>query len=263
MANSPFLIGAFFGIIPAMGFLYILLNNYQPFFNEKRLFKTFFLGFIVGLVAVVIENTLGPGRSLDPAVDGALGYAGLAGYALLFGLLETLMATAVLNWRTYRGRKDTPFYGPALGLGFGAVSALFIVGSRVLILTGGATGWQEVVLLSLFGLYFIGSILIHAGAFTIVATGTANADLTKPIILSTLIIGGYLWILFLLPHLPGGLANLMPIVAIAAAIAFIAYVMREILDKVVPEEVQREAGIHLRRMARKRMREGERPPQAP
>src|SRR5688500_16733553 len=101
-----------------MGFLYLLLRSYQPFFSAKRIFRTFFVGMLMGAAVTLLERVLGP-PAPAPAV--------LALFAVLLGLLEALAFAAVLNWRSYRGRRDTPYYGVAFGLGFGASHALFLM----------------------------------------------------------------------------------------------------------------------------------------
>ncbi len=255
MASDPFLVGVLFGFVPAMGFLYILLHNYQRFFEEKRVFKTFFVGLIAGFLIAVVESLFGPGAALNPEADDALALAGIVLIALLFGLFETMVAMAVLNWRSFRVRKDTAFYGASFGLGVGAVIAVFVVGRSVPVLTAGATGWTEVFLLIMLGLYFMGAILMHAGAYVWVGQGVVQRDLIVAGTKSTLALAGYTLVFFLLPRLPDALANVVPVLALAGAIAFIGYILRTVLDQVVPVEVLREAGIHRRRLARRRMRE--------
>lgn len=255
MASDPFLVGVLFGFVPAMGFLYILLHNYERFFEEKRVFKTFLAGLIAGFLIALFESVFGPGAALNPEADDALAVAGVVLIALLFGLLETMVAMAVLNWRSFRVRKDTAFYGAAFGLGVGAVIAVFVVGRSVPILTAGTTGWNEVFLLVLIGLYFMGAILMHAGAYVWVGQGVVERNLVVAGAKSTAVLGAYTLVFFLLPRLPDAAANVVPFIAVAAAIWFIAYILRTVLDQVVPVEVLREAGIHRRRLARQRMRE--------
>lgn len=255
MASDPFLVGVLFGFVPAMGFLYIILHNYQQFFDEKRVFKTFFVGLVAGFLIALFESLFGPGAALDPDADDTLALAGVVLMALLFGLFETMVAMAVLNWKTFRVRKDTAFYGAALGLGVGAVIAVFVVGRSVPVLTQAATGWAEVYLLILLGLYFMGAILMHAGAYVWVGQGVVERDLVVTGAKSTLALGGYTLIFFLQPRLPPAAASVLLVLALAGAIAFIAYILRTVLDQVVPVEVLREAGIHRRRLARRRMRE--------
>jgi hypothetical protein len=256
VASDPFLVGVLFGFVPAMGFLYILLNQYQAFFEEKRVFKTFFVGLLAGLFVTILEQFLGPGGLPGADTAGTAAWGSVILFAYLFGLLETAVAMAVLNWRTYRGRRDTPFYGAALGLGIGAVAAVFAVGSAVGRATQGTSGIEEVALVTLIGLYFMGAILVRAGAAVWIGQGTAEGDLFAAGFRATVAIGTYTLLLFSIFLLPAYAANVVPPVALVAAIVFISYILRHVLDRVVPEEVLREAGIHRRRMARRRMREG-------
>ena len=251
MANEAFLVGVFYGIVPAMGFLYILLHEYQAYFDEKRVFRTFFIGLIVGLGTVLLEAAL---RPLAAEGTHAQAWADAALRAALFGLLEALVAAMVLNWRTFRGRRDTPFYAAAFGLGFAAVQTLFLVGGAVRGF-GPTVTWGDVYLLSLFGLYFVGSILVHAAAFVWIGVGTGRGRLPTMVMRAAATLAAYLFLLELALRLDPPVANLVPLAAVVAAVYLMARVLRGVLDQVVPEEVLREAGIHRRRLARQRLRE--------
>jgi hypothetical protein len=255
MAVDPFLMGILFGFLPAMGFLYIILHNYQSLFDEKRIFKAFVIGLVVGLFVTILQSVLAPGQALNPDSPDAANFSGVLLIALLLGTMDALAGAAVLNWRSYRGRRDTPFYGIAVGLGFGAVNAVFLVGRSVPALTAGAVGAAEAFLFVLLGCYFIGSILVHAGAYVMVGQGAALGTIWKQTFRASLVLGAYSALFLILPRVPDWLANMLPLLALASAIAFIAWIMDRVLDRIVPDDVLREAGIHRRRLARSRMRQ--------
>jgi hypothetical protein len=247
VVSDPFLVGVLFGFVPAMGFLYIVLNNYRHFFDEKRVFKTFFVGMVAGGIVTLMELFFAPARLLEQ------GFAGVLLVTGLFALLEIMAANVILNWRAFRGRRDTPYYGAALGLGFAGMNTLFIVGGTFEALEQELTEWTDLLIVLLLGLYFMGSILAHSAAFAWIGQGTATGRLVPWSGRALVALWGYLLLLFAGPLLPEGAANGLLVVGLVAAIALIHYVMRNLLDEIVPPEVLREAGIHRRRIARRRM----------
>lgn len=264
MVSDPFLMGVFYGFVPAMGFLYILLHTYEAFFNEKRLFLTFFVGIVFGVVITALTQTLGPKVVLvATAADPSLFQLGeLLVFAALIAVLETAAFTAVLNWRTFRGRRDTPFFGTAFGLGFGAANVIFLLGGilRALELQGATADLYEVLLLSIFSLYFIGSILAFAAMGAWVGRGTASGDLwpefARASLLRTTFNALFYAILVSSLHAPL-FSNLLPVLGIIVGVLVIRHVIRFVLDRVVPPEVLREMEIHKRRLARAVVRETE------
>lgn len=246
MVSDPFLVGLFFGLVPAMSLLYILLHRFEGQFNERRSFFAFFVGLGAGLVATLLQLFLGPGAQTRWEV--------LPVYAGLFGLVNALLLAIVLNSRRYRGRPDTPFYGLAAGLGFGALNVLFLVGNAVRQLgSGRGSALVEALSLSFVGLYFIGSILVHAAVGAWVGRGSAHQDLLPEILRGALAEALYFSGFFLLFH--EALGTFVPLVGVAAAIGLIAYVLRTVLQPIVPPEVRREMEVHRRRIARGVLRE--------
>lgn len=264
MVQDPFIVAVFFGFVPAMGFLYILLHEYQAFFNEKRMFRVFFFGMLAGGLITLLELSAapGPGHLLGTTITRSASIPLLGLYALLLGLLETGAMAAVLNWRTFRGRRETPFYGMSFGLGFGATSALFQL-YFVLRLTAESPGsddvWVQVILLALVGLYFAGAILIHGAMGAWLGRGAAQADLRTAILESTLARGlmvGLFYAMLLIAS-PAWASKVAAVAALVFAIVATSRVVNHVLDQVVPPEILREMGIHQRRLARKFLRDDE------
>lgn len=241
MVSDPFLVGLFFGLVPAMSLLYILLHRFEGRFNERRSFFAFFVGLGAGLVATLLQLFLGPA--------GQTRWGLLPVFAGLFGLVNVLLLTMVLNSRRYRGRTDTPFYGVAAGLGFGALNVLFLVGNAVRQLgTTRGSVLVEALSLSFVGLYFIGSILVHAAVGAWVGRGAARHDLLPEILRGTVAEATYFSGFFLLFN--EAVSSFVPVVAVAAAIILIGYVLRTVLEPILPPEVRREMDVHRRRIAR-------------
>ncbi|HEX9816064.1 MAG TPA: hypothetical protein VGB18_03700 [Candidatus Thermoplasmatota archaeon] len=246
MVSDPFLVGVFFGFVPSMGFLYILLHNYEGLFNDKRAFFAYLIGLGAGLIATIFQMFLGPSGAETPTV------AFLE--ILLFGVVHALLFAMALNSKRFRGKRDTPFYGVAFGLGFGALNVLFLVGNAVaqLARTPGPV-LVETLSLSYIGLYFMGSILLHAAVGAWIGKGSATRSIFQPLLKSAaaeaIFLGGF-YLLFLEPW-----GSFVPIVGLSLAIALIAHVLKHDLDTIIPPEVRHEMEIHQRRLARQSMLE--------
>jgi hypothetical protein len=243
LVSDPFLVGVFFGFVPAMGFLYILLHRYEGLFSERGAFFAFFTGLGGGLVVTLLQLFIS-----------ARGAGQLVLVILLFGVLDALVFAAFLNRRRYRGKRDTPFYGVAFGLGFGALNVLFLVGHVVVRLAAVTDIVVETLGLVLVGLYFIGSILVQASVGSWIGRGAAQGELLGECIKTALVEAAYLGGFYLL-FVPT-VSNLVPFIGLGLAIALIAYILRAVLDPLVPEAIRREMGVHRRRLARQRMLEG-------
>lgn len=267
MVSDPFLMGVFFGFVPAMGFLYLVLHEYQALFSEKRIFRTFFVGLLVGVLVTVAEQFLSPAvrQLLGASVLETRSLVVLAVFSLLLATLESLVFAAVLNWKTFRGRRDTPFYGVAFGLGFGATNVLFLMG-MILAQRGEqsrSTEMAEIVLLSLLGTFFIGGILVHAAMGGWIGRGAAVGPLplevARAVVARTLYVGLYYGVLLTTQPL---VSHALALGGVAFGIFLVARTITHVLDRVVPPEVLREMGIHHRRLARRVLRD-ERPEEPP
>lgn len=243
MASDPFLVGVFFGLVPAMGTLYLVLHRFEGLFSERRAFFAFFIGIAAGLFGTLMQLFVG-GRSGTLPTRVA--------FVLLYGLANAAIMAAILNSRRYRAKPDTPFYALGLGLGFGAMAVLFNVGEAVTRLTG-ADLLIETVSVVLVGLYFIGSIFVHACAAVWIGRGAAEGGLVLQITKAASAEGLY-QLGFLLLFLPWASA-LVPLLALAASIALLLHVVENDLRGMLPPEIQRELDIHLRRIGRARMRD--------
>jgi hypothetical protein len=182
-------------------------------------------------------------------------------YAVLLGLLEAGAFAAVLNWRTFRGRRETPFYGTAFGLGFGATNALFHMFFllRIEEEARGPDIWVEAILLAMLGLYFAGAILAHGAMGAWTGQGTARSDVRTAILQSALARAAFVALFYaiLLLRSPPYASHLVAVGAVGLGIALTSSIVHRVLDQVVPPEILREMGIHRRRLARRYLRDDE------
>ena len=263
MVTDPFLVGVFFGFVPAMGLLYILLHEYHALFQEKRMFRTFLFGMIAGVLVTVLEQGISPAvtQLVGLRVAGAAAALTVLAVALLVGLLEALAFTAILNWRTFRAKRDTPFYGVAFGIGFGGTQVLVLMSlvlrtAEALAPSGGFT-WVDAVLVTMLGLFFIGGILVHGAVGAWIGHGTGMGPLAPMVLRSMVAIGAYIagFYAILLGPAPW-ISHTIAIAGLAFGLVLVSRVIVRRLDGLVPIEILREIGIHNRRLARRVVREG-------
>lgn len=266
LVADPFLVGVFYGFVPAMGFLYIVLHEYHAFFEEKKVFRVFLFGMIAGVLGTLLEQFMGPALSqvLTAPRAGSQEIVTLGVFALLLGLLEAMIFAAVLNWRTFRGRRDTPFYGTAFGLGFGGANVvflIFLITSVQAQIGVGSSEWIAAFLLSMLGLYFMGGILVHGTMGAWIGQATGSGGLPRAILRAALVRGAYIGLFYAIVRVGDALtSHMLALLGIAAGVALIGRTIHDLLDHVVPPEVLREMGIHNRRLARQIYRDpGQKP----
>ena len=123
---SPVLIAVPVTVLPAVGALWYLLKRYEDYFEDAKVFLALVFGFFGGLFAIFMEMTAFP--FAHPQFIDAMGVGtAFAFFIGAYAFFETGCKTIILGMRRFRGRKDTPYYGAALGLGFGAMMALGFV----------------------------------------------------------------------------------------------------------------------------------------
>ncbi|MES2155024.1 MAG: hypothetical protein V4510_07800 [bacterium] len=115
--------------LPTAALIWFMLGRYEGYFEDNRLFFAMGAGIFAALVVRFLEVRLfgfeypqviqGTG---PPFTTGTLVYS-FAYTALGYGLIQTLAKTSVLGFRKFRMRKDSAYYGAALGLAFGAMWA--------------------------------------------------------------------------------------------------------------------------------------------
>lgn len=262
MAN-PVLVAAPVSIVPAVAALWYLLKRYEDYFEDARVFLSLTFGFFAGLVAVLMESAAFP--FADPRFVADLG-PGTAFLFFVFGyaLFETACKLVVLGSKRFRGRKDTPYYGAALGLGFGAMMALGFIalnlnaseflnsqsGNATSAFDYGTTSFAAMAALPL------GAIFVHGAVGVYVGRSTARGSLWKAWGIGSLLQAPVLvamW--FFWPSIGrGDVVVIAPaLVTVVYGIALLHIARVKVLDVIVPQDirdrVRRERRRQLRRAA--------------
>lgn len=249
---SIFLVAAVVTVIPAFGILFYLLNRYEGYFEDARVFFCLTVGFFVGLVVAFLEAAAFRFDSPEFIADAGQATAFLmfvGGYALV----ESAAKTVVLGSAKFRRRKDTPYYGAALGVGFGAMVALQVVAARFTRIdqVGWAFDRPTVLVVALTLLFALSSLLVQAGAGVLVGRGSAEGRLWRGLSQGALAHMPFLTLMFF------GLVDEVALIVTAALLAFaysvglVLWTQRRILDKVVPPEIRDQVLKERRREARR------------
>lgn len=255
---SVFLVAAVVTIIPALGILFYLLNRYEGYFEDARVFFSLTVGFFVGLVVAFLEAAAFRFDSETFIAD-----AGPATAFLLFvggyALVESAAKTVVLGSAKFRKRKDTPYYGAALGVGFGAMVALQTVAARFARIdeVGWAFDRPTAFVVALTLVFALSSLLVQAGAGVLVGRGTAAGRLWQGLAHGALAHMPFLTLIWF------GLVDEVAYIVTSALLAFaysvglVVWTQRRILDKVVPPEIRDRVLKERRREARREERAAE------
>ena len=252
---SVFLVAAAATIIPALGFLWYLLGRYEGYFEDARVFFSLIVGFFAGLVVAFMETVLFPFNS-----DAFIASAGFGTALVLFvggyALVESAAKTIVLGTGKFRKRKDTPYYGAALGIGFGAMVALQSVAlgfNRI-----GVIGWRldvdTVAIASFVLMLAFGNLLTQGAVGVWIGRGVADGRLWRGLVHGALLHMPFLLLLWL-ARLEGLLTiSLAAVGAIVYGAGLVYYTQHNILDKVVPPEIRDLVMKERRRAEREKMR---------
>lgn len=249
---SVFLLAAVATIAPAVGLLFYLLNRYEGYFEDARVFFALVAGFFAGLVVAFLEAVAFRFES-PQFVDAAGPATAFLMYVGGYALVEAAAKTTVLGTSKFRKRKDTPYYGAALGIGFGAMVALQAVARRFQAIAD--VGWAAdratalVVLLTLA--FAVSTLLVQAAAGILVGRGAAQGNLWRG-----LCFGAFAQ----MPAFAFAWFGLVDRVAfiVAAAILSLGYGValvlwtRRILDGIVPPDIRDQVMKERRRAARRK-----------
>jgi hypothetical protein len=251
---SVFLVAAALTVAPALALLFYLLRRYEGYFEDARVFFALIVGFFAGLVVAFLENVL---FQFDhPSFVAAAGPAFAFSYFVVgYAFVETAAKTAVLGAGKFRRRKDTPYYGAALGVGFGAMLALQSVAialqrGKILEQPIDAT-WVEVLLL-LFALA-AGNVLASGAAGVWVGRGSADGKLWNGLFFGTLVQMAVLLLRWFSPAPGAGVAVLPSVAALVYGVTVVVLAQRRILDPIVPPEIRDQVLKERRREQRKEM----------
>lgn len=247
-------------VIPAIGIIYFMLRRYEGYFDEGKMFFGLIVGLFAGLVVAAFEfvtNFAAP----DVIAAAGVGTAFLF-FVLGYAFFETGIKAIVLGLGRFRGRKDTPYYGMALGLALGSMVAMMIIANALR--AGEAFGtpynWTKGLAMALIP---AGGMLTHGATGSWVGLGSAQGKLWKGWGIGTLLQAPVLLLYwFWWPSIGQGTAPLAA--GIGTSVTSIIYgatmlwlTRRKVLDAVVPKDIQDQVRRHNRREQRRVTREGD------
>lgn len=148
----------FAGIIVTLIILWYSLRRYEGHFSERKLFLSFLAGIAMGFVIIVLEFVTSD--------------VGLL-YIILFPAVEQFSKLMIMNLKTFQKKREAPFYGLSIGLGFGAI---FVPLSTLMITTAMGTDVLFLIISLLFG---IGVVLFHGATGCMLGYGVASIDERK------------------------------------------------------------------------------------
>lgn len=273
MAN-PVLIAAPVAILPAALVMWWLLQRYEEYFDDARVFLSLTFGFFAGLFAIFLELALFP--FLDPSFRAQVGNgSALMMFVVGYAFFETGIKTAVLGMKRYRSRRDTPFYGAAFGVGMGAMMALGFIAINLngleLLLSqynaavangtvnatttpGPPSRYAPIPFIGM-AMVPVGAVLAHAASGAVVGNHIVEGRLFKgwligagiqaPVLLSLALFWPSIGI--------GNEPNIVPgLFAMVYGLIALAVTRRTVLDHVVPADVQDALRRAKRREARQK-----------
>ncbi len=248
---NPFLVAAGVTIAPAMVAMWYYLNRYEEYFDDARVFISLTIGFFAGLVATALELVLFPFG--NPNLVEALG-PGTAAMLFIVGYasLESLAKAVVLGSRGYRNRKDTPYYGASLGLGFGAMASLQLVALNLRAAETSGNTYQALPFASMVAL-FMGGVLVHGGAGVWIGRETSEGRLWRGVAMGAAWQAPLLALYWLFwPSIgQGNVVLLVPgLLSVAYGVFLLGWSQSKVLDHVVPPDVRARLMRAKRREAR-------------
>jgi len=255
---SASLVASVLTLLPAMGLIYWVLHRYEGYFEQNRLFFGLIVGLFGGLLVRFLESVLF--RFDDPTTfqpsGGALTLGALlssAAYSTIgYALVGAMAMTAVLGFRKFRARKDTPYYGVAFGLAFGAMYAmpLFAYSLTPLVETQGLRLDATALAFDLAAFAFAtGIVMAHGAAAVWVGHGSGQGRLWKGAVQGTgllIPIMGISWF-----WVQNGIQLVPALASLGYGIFLTLVTQRRILDTIVPPEIRDQVRRERRRELRK------------
>ncbi|MCK5397624.1 MAG: hypothetical protein KAJ33_05185 [Thermoplasmata archaeon] len=244
--NVIMLMGSVIGFAPALFLIWFCLHKYAyPYvqgslFEDRRVFFMLAVGMVAGSLIFVLELMLYPMFTTD---ENFYFVMFILIYVLAFPLLEDLAKFIILNFKGYRGRFDSTFYGVALGAGY---SATAIIGYIVIDL-GTTSG--SIDLLTWLGLLFlsIATCLIHVSVGATIGSATGQNLGMRGIPLA--VIPHMLFNMLMFPWFIYDQIWYSIVLALPLALIIFWGVYTKTIPECLPQEVQKE----MRRDSRRRV----------
>lgn len=250
-AQFAMFMGILFGLVPAMLLLYLMLDRYEGYFEDKRIFKALVIGIVVGSVVTMFETLMGlhdPAYLASIPASAAILFLGVG-----YSALESLAKVVVLNWPSSAKRKDVPYYAVPVGLGMGAAYT-FIVLARGIVFAGADPTVQSLTHLQLIVAYipvvelFIAGILIHAFSATVVGHLVMRREPFRAFAAATFLSMPFYITYYLLYGMVLPLwGTLLPTALLIYGILGVRKVTTGILDHVVPPEIAKRVRREIRK----------------
>lgn len=244
LPNLPGLVAVFFSAVPAMFLVYVLLHRYDRFFSERRLLMALLVGLMAGAAVTLVEIVFL--RFHEPAFLLSQGWqAGILLLIVFYPLLETMGKFVPLNWHSYRGKRDTPYYAVGIGMGFAAINAFILVGRGVVEFESvlpQLTHFDIAVIGVVVFVLLMGGIMTHGFSTVLMGQAIADQDPWRAVLYG---------VALLMPYYVGywAMATILgnPLLAFAVTMAVFTYgavgiwwVRKNILDNVVPPNMARQ-----------------------
>jgi len=247
MPQMGFVVATLLGALPALAGLYYVLRGFQGGFEERKLFIGFIVGLMLGIAGFIFHVFIDP-VIFPPSPLGWMVY--VPGFAVL----ENLMVFSVLNYKYYRQKPETPFYGVSLGMGLSATVSMALI-YRLLVAYPDLS--PEVGgLLAIAAVAGVGAIMLRAGTGAFIGVGSARGEpwpwLGRAILAQLPFATLYMLLFYSghpdYPQFPIWWS--VPVLAGMLAYSFwlVRYVMRGALQEALPGQVKRK----LRRASRRR-----------
>lgn len=259
---SPTLVASVLTLVPAMSLIYYVLRRYEGYFEQNRLFFALTAGLFAGILVKFLEVQFFPfddPRILQPDTAplalGTLVYS--AAYTVAgFSMLAGLAMAAVLGFRKFRARKDTPYYGVSLGFAFGAMHTMPLFAGSIAALVQPALRTDGSALVDdlLALLLATGLVMAHGAAGVWVGRGSAAGRLWKGMMQGSLLLAPALALSWLwLRSLDAGRASgaVVALASVAYGGFLVVITQRKVLDTIVPPEIRDQVRRERRRELRK------------
>jgi hypothetical protein len=246
-------------LAPAMGLIYYVLRRYEGYFEQNRLFFALTAGLFAGILVKFLETAFFPFDNPailqgggPPFTFDTLAYS-LAYTTFGFAMLAGLAMVAVLGFRKFRTRKDTPYYGVSLGLAFGAMHTmpLFARSVQSLVEPSLRTDAAGLVGNTLVLAFATGLVMAHGAAAVWVGRGSAAGRLWTGLVQGSLWLApamaiSWFWVRTGSPfNLYGAAASL------GYGVFLTVTTQRRVLDTIVPPEIRDQVRKQRRRAQRK------------
>jgi hypothetical protein len=259
---SPTLVASILTVVPAMGLIYYVLRRYEGYFEQNRLFFALMVGLFAGLLVKFLEVQLFPFDDPfvlqpdgQPYTLGTLVYS--AAYTTVgFAMLAGLAMAAVLGFKKFRARKDTPYYGVSLGLAFGAMHTMPLFAFSIVkyvqpaIRIDAPALWAYLLVLA----FATGLIMVHGAAAVWVGRGSAAGRLWKGMVHGSLLLApalGLTWLWLRNLDTNGAFGFVLALASLGYGIFLILITQKTVLDTIVPPEIRDQVRRERRRAARK------------